>query len=98
MNTLAAPLAAASIAVLLAAPWLDQQLVWCGWTAVAGALLLVRQIRGWWGEAWTLAGATMALAIAFHWTPKVMAYAMNVEQATGLTPFAGTDGEAGKLG
>jgi len=44
----------------------------------------VRRIRGWWGEAWTLAGATAALAIAFHWTPKVLAYAMNTEEVVGL--------------
>ena len=64
-----APVVAAALAVFIAAPWLDQRLVWCEWVGVAAALLLVRRIRGWWGEAWTLAGATLALAIAFHWTP-----------------------------
>ena len=79
-----APVVAAALAVFIAAPWLDQRLVWCEWVGVAAALLLVRRIRGWWGEAWTLAGATLALAIAFHWTPKVLAYAMNSEYDVGL--------------
>ncbi|MCE9632368.1 MAG: apolipoprotein N-acyltransferase [Planctomycetia bacterium] len=80
----AAPLAAAAIAVFVAAPWLDQGLVWCGWIGVSAALLLVMQIRGWWGEAWTLVGAATALTIAFHWTPEVLAYAMNTGYPGGL--------------
>jgi len=79
-----APVVTAAIAASVAAPWLDQRLVWCEWIGLAAALLLVRRIRGWWGEAWTLVGATGALAIAFHWTPKVLAYAMNTEESIGL--------------
>lgn len=79
-----APVIAAAIAVFVAAPWLDERLVWCEWVGLAAALLLIRHVRGWWGEAWTLAGATAALAIAFHWTPKVLAYAMNTEEHIGL--------------
>jgi apolipoprotein N-acyltransferase len=84
LGWLAAPLVAAAAAVFIAAPWLEQQLVWCGWIGVAAALLLVRRIRGWWGEAWTLAAATLALTIAFHWTPTVLAYAMNSDYEIGL--------------
>ena len=70
--------------MLVAAPWIDQRLVWCEWIGVSALLLLVRHIRGWWGEAWTLLAAALALAIAFHWTPTVLAYAMNADHGTGL--------------
>lgn len=79
-----APVVAAAAAVFVAAPWIDQRLVWCGWIGVAAALAAVPRIRGWWGEAWTLAGALVALAIAFHWTPTVLAYAMNSDYDIGL--------------
>ena len=79
-----APVAAVSIAVLVAAPWLDHRLVWCEWLGVAAALVLVPHIRGWWGEVWTLVGAIAALTIAFHWTPEVLAYAMNTDYEVGL--------------
>jgi apolipoprotein N-acyltransferase len=81
---LAAPVAAASIAVFIAAPWLDQGLVWCEWLGVTAALLLIGHTRGWQGQLWTLASAAAALAIAFHWTPEVLAYAMNAEPSFGL--------------
>jgi len=81
---LAAPVAAASIAVFVAAPWLDQRLVWCEWLGVASGLLLIRHVRGWRGELWALLAAAAALAIAFHWTPDVLAYAMNAEPTAGL--------------
>ena len=81
---LAAPVAAGSIALFVAAPWLDQGLVWCEWVGVAAALLAIGHVRGWRGELWALVSATAALAIAFHWTPEVLAYAMNSEQSLGL--------------
>lgn len=79
-----APALAAAIAVFVAAPWLDQRLVWCEWLGLAAALIVVRSIRGWWGEACTLAAAILGLAIAFHWTPKVLAYAMNADEFVGF--------------
>ncbi len=81
---LAAPLVAATAAVFMAAPWLDQRLVWAAWIGVAIPLACIDRIRGWWGECWTLAGATAAIAIAFHWTPAALAYAMDADQATGV--------------
>ena len=81
---LAGPLVAASIAMLVAGPWIDQRLVWCGWLGVAAALLVIARIRGWWGELLTLLAAAMALAIAFHWAPDVLAVAMNAEPPVGL--------------
>ena len=81
---LAAPLVAATAAVFMAAPWLDQRLVWAAWIGVAIPLACVERIRGWWGECWTLAGATAAIAIAFHWTPAALAYAMDADRVTGL--------------
>ena len=83
-NALAAPLVAVSIATFVAAPWIDQRLVWCEWVGLAAALLMVGRIRGWWGELWTLLAAVTALAIAFHWAPQVLAYAMNAEPHVGL--------------
>ena len=81
---LAAPLVAATAAVFMAAPWLDQRLVWAAWVGLAIPLACIERIRGWWGECWTLAGATAAIAAAFHWTPAALAYAMDADQATGL--------------
>ncbi len=81
---LAAPAAALAIALLIAVPWVDQRLVWCEWLGVAAALLLVDRLRGWWGEVLTLAAATTSIAIAFHWTPAVLAYAMNTDYEIGV--------------
>ncbi|MFM8951983.1 MAG: apolipoprotein N-acyltransferase [Planctomycetaceae bacterium] len=81
---LAAPLVAATAAVFMAAPWLDQRLVWAAWIGLAIPLACVERIRGWWGECWTLVGATAAIAIAFHWTPEALAYAMDADSATGI--------------
>ena len=80
---IAAPTAAA-IAMLVAAPWLDEDLVVCGWLGVAAGLLLIDRLRGWRGESWSLAAATAAIATAFHWSPKVMAYSMNTNYEIGL--------------
>lgn len=87
-NALAAPLAAVSVAVFVSAPWIDQRLVWCEWVGLAAALLMVGRIRGWWGEVWTLLAAATALAIAFHWAPEVLSYAMNAEPHVGLLATA----------
>ena len=87
-RVLAAPLVAVSIAVFVASPWIDQRLVWCEWVGLAAALLMVGRIRGWWGELWTLLTAATALAIAFHWAPQVLAYAMNAEPHIGLLATA----------
>ena len=75
---------AAVIALVIAAPWLWQQLVFCEWLGVAAALLLVDRLRGWRGEGWSLAAATTAIATAFHWSPKVMAYSMDTSYGVGL--------------
>jgi len=75
---------ACAVAVLMAAPWLRQDLVWSGWVAMAAALMLVPRLRGWWGETWSLAAATLAIAIAFHWSPRVLAYTMNTSFLIGL--------------
>lgn len=76
--------AALSIAVFVAAPWLDQGLVWSAWVGVAAALLLVDRFRGWWGECLILTGATVAIALAFHWTPEALAVAMAADPTVGL--------------
>jgi apolipoprotein N-acyltransferase len=75
---------AVAVAVLVAAPWLDERLVWCGWLGAAAALLAVERIRGWWGEGCAFAGAAFALAIAFHWTPKSLAAAMEADYSRGV--------------
>ncbi|MFM8494434.1 MAG: apolipoprotein N-acyltransferase [Planctomycetia bacterium] len=76
-------LAAAVIAALVAAPWLRQDLVACEWLGVALALTCVPRVRGWIGEGLALAAATAAIATAFHWSPKVLAYAMNTSDGIG---------------
>ncbi len=83
-RALASATAAGAVAVFLAAPWLDPRLVWCEWLGVAVALLLIDHVRGWRGEAWTLASAVAAIAIAFHWAPQALAAAMNADERTGL--------------
>ena len=72
------------IAVLIAAPWLRQELVVCEWLGVAAALFLVDRIRGWRGETCALLAAATALSIAFHWSPKVLAYSMQTSFEVGL--------------
>jgi apolipoprotein N-acyltransferase len=90
----AGPIVAASAAILIAAPWLDQRLVWSGWLGTAVALLMIDRIRGWWAECLVMAGAVMAIAIAFHWTPAALATAMAADDTIGLaiaTPIAAWD-------
>jgi apolipoprotein N-acyltransferase len=84
LDRLSAPFVAASAAIFLAAPWLDERLVWCGWIGAAIGLVAVQRLRGWRGEAWTLAAAFCALAIAFHWTPRTLATAMESTYSSGL--------------
>lgn len=90
----AGPIVAASVGVLIAAPWLDQRLVWSGWLGTAAALLVIDRIRGWWAECLVVAGAAVAIAIAFHWTPEALATAMAADAAVGLAiaaPIAAWD-------
>jgi apolipoprotein N-acyltransferase len=75
---------AASVAVIVAAPWLRQELVACEWIGVAAALLLATNRRGWRHETVVLAAAALALSIAFHWAPHVLAHAMRKDVTTGL--------------
>lgn len=60
-----APVVAASVAVFLAAPWLDERLVWAEWFGVAAGLALVRHLRGFRGEGWSLVrgGATVLVSL-----------------------------------
>lgn len=81
---LASLTAALAIALFIALPWVDQRFVWCEWLGVAVALLMVDRLRGWWGEFLTLAAATTSIAIAFHWTPAVLAYSMNADYEIGV--------------
>lgn len=73
-----------SIAVFVAAPWLRQELVWCEWIGLAAALVLVPRVKGWLGEVGTLLAGALALGIAFHWSPEVLANCMQVEYETAL--------------
>lgn len=90
----AGPIVAASVGVLIAAPWLDQRLVWSGWLGMAVALLVIDRIHGWWAECLVVAGAAVAIAIAFHWTPDALATAMAADATIGLAiaaPIAAWD-------
>lgn len=85
---LAGPVVAVSIGILIAAPWLDQRLVWTAWLGAAAALLVIDHIRGWWAECLAVGGALVAIAIAFHWTPEALATAMAAEAPVGLAVAA----------
>jgi apolipoprotein N-acyltransferase len=71
-------------ALLVAAPWLWQGLVPCAWLGVAALLALVTGQRGWRGEALPLVVGVIALGIAFHWAPEVLAEAMKKPSAVGF--------------
>lgn len=71
-------------AALFAAPWLWQPCVPCEWLGAAIPLLLIRYVRGWQGELWSLAAAVAAISAAFHWAPKVLAYCMQTNDEAGL--------------
>jgi apolipoprotein N-acyltransferase len=75
------------VALLLAAPWLMPQLVWCGWLGAAAALLLASRLPGWSGFCWSSCWALLAVVIAFHWSPRVLAYTMNSSYALGMLVF-----------
>jgi len=77
-------LGAAAISLLVAAPWLRQELVPCEWLGVAAALLCLTHLRGWRGETLVLAAAAVSLALAFHWSPEVLANAMQTSYGIGL--------------
>jgi apolipoprotein N-acyltransferase len=72
------------MAVVTAVPWLRQDLAAVEVVAVAAALLLAGQLRGWRGELATLVAAVGALSIAFHWAPKVLAHSMQTSDEIGL--------------
>lgn len=76
--------AVAAIGVLVAAPWLDERLVPAGWLGVAAGLVLATGRRGWRSELGVLATAVIAIALAFHWTPQVLAEAMRASDLVGL--------------
>jgi len=81
---LAVPVAIVSTAVLVAAPWLREELVPAGWLGVAGGLVLVTGRRGWRAELAVLAASVLAIALAFHWTPAVLADAMRSSRLVGF--------------
>lgn len=85
ITSLAAGMVAAlSVAVFLAAPWLDQRLVPAVWLGVAAALVLTTGRRGWRHESLVLLAVVIALAAAFHWTPTVLAEAMRTTWQAGV--------------
>jgi len=73
-----------AIAAVIAAPWLWQQLVLLEWLGVAAGLLALAHLRGWRGETLVWVTAALALATAFHWSPKVLADSVNTSYAIGL--------------
>lgn len=81
---LAGGLAIVSIGLLVAAPFLAEELVPAGWLGAAGGLALVAGRRGWRHESAVLAAAVLAIAVAFHWTPQVLADATRSSTAIGL--------------
>lgn len=73
-----------SVGVLVAAPWLAEELVPAGWLGIAGGLVFVAGRRGWRTELAVLAAAILAIGLAFHWTPAVLADATRSSTAVGF--------------
>ncbi|MBM4021114.1 MAG: apolipoprotein N-acyltransferase [Planctomycetes bacterium] len=73
-----------AIGVLVAAPWLDERCVPMGWLGVAAGLALACGRRGWRNEVAILAAAVIAITLAFHWTPQVLAEAMRASDLVGF--------------
>ncbi len=73
-----------STGVLVAAPWLAEELVPAGWLGCGGGLMLVTGRRGWRTELAVLAAATLSIGLAFHWTPAVLADATRSSTAVGF--------------
>ncbi len=73
-----------SPAILVAAPWIDERLVPVGWAGIAAGLVLATGRRGWQSELAVLASATIAITLAFHWTPEVLADAMRASKLVGF--------------
>ena len=71
-------------AVFVAAPWLDETLVPAGWLGIAAGLVLATGRPGWRGELAVLASAVLAIGLAFHWTPEVLADAMRTSKLVGF--------------
>jgi apolipoprotein N-acyltransferase len=71
-------------AILAAAPWLDERLVPVGWVGIAAGLVLATGRPGWRGELAMLAAAVLAIGLAFHWTPEVLAEAMRTSTGFGF--------------
>jgi apolipoprotein N-acyltransferase len=84
VTRLAWAVAIVATAVLVAAPWLDERLVFVGWLGIAGGLILATGRFGWRSELAVWASATVAITIAFHWTPEVLAEAMRASEPVGL--------------
>ncbi len=78
------PLGVVSVAVLVAAPWLRQELVPAAWLGVAGGLVFVTGRRGWRIELAVLIAAAIAITMAFHWTPEVLSEAMRASELVGF--------------
>ncbi len=75
------------VGVLLAVPWIWPRLVFCGWIGGAAALMLSWRLRGWAALGWTGLWAVIAIAIAFHWSPGVLAYTMDSSYSLGVLVF-----------
>ena len=78
---------AVCLAAVSAAPWLAQDLVWCGWLGTAAGLWLVPRLSGVRRILWSGGCALFAIALAFHWSPDVLAYTMNSSFQLGVIVF-----------
>lgn len=83
-TTLAWLVAIVAPAVLVAAPWLDERLFPAGWLGIAAGLWLATGRRGWRSELAVLSAAAIAITLAFHWTPEVLAEAMRASKLVGF--------------
>jgi apolipoprotein N-acyltransferase len=75
------------VAILCAAPWLKPNLVWCGWLGIAGALWLATNLTGRGALCCTAGWTFVAIAVAFYWSPEVLAYTMDSGYPLGVAVF-----------
>lgn len=83
LRALAGIVLAGVVAWALAAPWMDQRLVPGTWVGLAVPLLLIRQLRTWYGCLLMLVAAAIALAIAFRWSPHMLADTLDAPESVG---------------
>ncbi|MEZ6078743.1 MAG: hypothetical protein R3C56_24640 [Pirellulaceae bacterium] len=70
--------------LLHALPWIVPHLGWLGPLGIAAGLVLATRTPTLASYLLTLAWSTVAISIAFHWSPQAMAYCVKAELPVGI--------------